>query len=472
MFARPRLTASDRVAAAMLSVLIAGALLLAAVAYSTVVRNASASLDASLLREVEAFTAAIQPASAADERSLAEVARAYLEGRTGGSGGFAPILLVQLESGRVISNSEVLLEDAPDNAALLDVRTATRGFHEISLDGVTYRTATAPVTDSQGHVTAVFQAATPTSSLDELGRSLATSFGIAAVVVFLVGAVVSRWMAKRSLSPLARMADAASRVSSASLGERIAHEGPPDELGTLADTLNSMLERLERAFDAQKHFVADASHELRTPIAVIRGNVGLLEHPKTTAEEKADALKVIDEETQRMTRMLEDLLALARTESKHRRPFQPLEVASLLGDAIGTARALDDRPFACVCEKNLWVYGDPDLLERAVLNVLRNAIEHTPSDTTVDVSCTGSRDRVLITVRDHGPGITEEDLPRVFDRFFRSRGRRATEGDGSGLGLSIVKALVEMHRGSVSVANAEGDGAVFTFDLPKTDPPE
>jgi two-component system OmpR family sensor kinase len=456
----------------MVGVLTAGVLLLATVAYLAVLRSASASLDESLLRETEAFTAAISPVSGLDGRNLAEVSRAYLSGRTGGGGGFAPILLLRLESGRVISNSETRLENAEDNAALLDPATTARGFADVRYGGETYRTATAPVTDTSGQVIAAFQAASPTSALRDLARRLAISLTLAGVSVIAIGAVVSRIAARRSLDPLRAMSDAASRISFASLETRIAYDGPHDELGTLADSLNSMLDRLERAAQAQRHFVADASHELRTPVAVIRGNVDLMMHPRTTAEEKEQALHVIDEEVDRMARLFDELLALARTDADAHKRFQPLDAATMIGEAIGKARALGGHAITSTCTNDVWTLGDPDLLDRVFVNVLRNAVDHTPEGTPIEVACRDRDERVVITVRDHGPGIAEEDLPRVFDRFYRTRGRRASTGGGSGLGLAITKSLVELHGGTITAENAAGGGALFTISLPRTPPPD
>lgn len=466
MSGRRRLTASGRVAATVTLVLAAGVLLVSLIAYASVVRTARTDLDEALVLEVDAYSAALAPVDGTDERDLAEASRAYLARRT--TAGEGPILLVRLASGRVLSNSDIRLEDAVGNDELLDPDTARRGFNDLEFQGTEYRAVTAPVLDVDGNTVAVFQAAESTERLLSFARTLALSLAGAGFAVVLVGALLSRWVARTSLAPLREMAQTATRVTHSSLGERVRYSGPPDELGALARSLNEMLDRIEQAFAEQRRFVADASHELRTPVAVMRGNLGLIEHPATTEEEKREAVRIIDEEVRRMARILDDLLALARMRAGVVREYQPLDLGTLVTEVAARAKALGERTITTTCEDDVWVSGDPDLLEQAMLNIVRNAIQHTSVGGRIDMVCKADGPRAVLTIADDGPGIPEEELNRVFDRFYRAQGPRPADSGGSGLGLAIVKGLVELHGGTVSVTNrTAGTGAVFTITLPR-----
>lgn len=466
MSGRRGLSATDRVSAAVLGVLTLGVALVATIAFTSVARALTTNLDTALLREVEAYSAAIAPLGSADTRTLRDASRAYLAGRTGTDASASMVLIVRFADGHVISNSGLPLEDAPANAKLLDADTARRAFATLSYAGARYRTASAPVYDGEGATVAVFQAAAPTDELTSVAREFALALLLASVAVVLGGFAVSRIAARRALRPLEAMAQDASRITQSSLGERVTYAGPPDELGVLADALNDMLVRLEGAFDEQHRFVADASHELRTPVAVIRGHLELLGQPWTDEAGRDEALRVISEEITRMQRILDDLLALARLQSPPGRPFQKLEVPTMLAEAAARGRALGKRRFELACEPDLWVEGDPDLLDRALQNVVRNAVEHTGDDGRITLACTREGGIVRIEIADDGPGIREEDLVRVFDRFYRSGGPRPQGSGGSGLGLAIARQLVETHGGTIAAANAEDGGAVFTIQLP------
>jgi two-component system sensor histidine kinase BaeS len=169
---------------------------------------------------------------------------------------------------------------------------------------------------------------------------------------------------------------------------------------------------------------------------------------------------------------VDDLLALARLDSRQLRPFQLLDVATLAEEAVVRARAIGGPTIVNDVPGGLWVSGDPDQLDQALLNLMRNAITHTPVAGTVTVSARVEGDNVVISIRDTGAGIRTEDLPRLFDRFYRSQGPRAATSGGSGLGLAITKRLVELHQGTIEAHNAVGGGAIFTLRLRKQSAPK
>ena len=179
---------------------------------------------------------------------------------------------------------------------------------------------------------------------------------------------------------------------------------------------------------------------------------------------------MIEAESLRMSRLLDELLSLARLEGAGH-TFQPLEVRTLMDETAARARALGNRTFTVVGPSGLWVQGNPDLLDQALLNVMRNAIAHTKDGGHIALSCSALGEYVRIAVTDDGPGIPPGELARIFDRFFRTMGPRPSDTGGAGLGLAIAKRLVDLHAGNIYAENVEGAGARFTIDLPRTPDP-
>ena len=451
----------------MAGMLVTAIALLVVLAYAVTWRTLTASLDETLSRESQAYSAAMQGAPQGD--ALTDATRAYLSGRTGGeAGGVSPILLVRLESGRVISNSEVRMEDASGN---VPTATAQPAYANVSLDGEQYRVLATPLI-SQGSKAGVFEAALALGPIQQTASNVAITLSAAGLIALAVMLPLAYFATRRALSPLSRMALDAAEVSHARPGRRIDYDGPRDELGSLADSLNSMLVRLENSFEDQRRFVADASHELRTPVAVVRGNVELLRSGSSTGASAEESLAMIESEAVRMTRLLDEMLALARLEDPDRLRFQPLDARTLVEECAARARTLGEREIARRGECDMWVDGDPDLLERALLNVVKNAVAHTSPGGRIEIACEARGPEVLISVTDDGPGIPPAELERVFDRFYRAQGTRRDDATGgAGLGLAIVRRLVELHGGSVSAENVSPHGARVTIALPRIGSP-
>ena len=378
--------------------------------------------------------------------------------------------MLSFDSGRVISNSTVRLETAAGNRAITSPIPSPE-YEDLTLDGATFRTLSIPVVGSTGARLGTFQVALSAETPKKVAAGVAAALGAAGVVVLLLGALISVWAARGALAPLTRMAADATAISLASPGKRIAYSGPHDELGTLAEALNAMLVRLEHAYDDQRRFVADASHELRTPVAVVRGNIELLRSGHSTERDAEEALAMIEAEAVRMSRLLDELLSLARLEGASR-PFQELEVRTLLEEAAARARTLGDRVITVEGPCRLWIQGDPDLLDQALVNVMRNAIAHTSDGGTIALTCAASSSVVSLIITDDGPGIPQADLGRIFDRFYRAQGRRPATSGGAGLGLAIAKRLVSIHGGVISAQNAEPTGARFIIELPRIAEPD
>lgn len=437
------------------------------IAYGITYRNLNAEVDRALVREASAYSAAVRSAPATE--ALVTATREYLSGRSGGQANLSPILMVNLVGGPTLSNSEIRLDTASGNAAFRANAPGTV-FGSVQVVDEHYRTLTVPVLASNGKRLGTFQAALADDNARIVAGGVAGALGAAGVVVIILGSVLSIWAARGSLQPLSRMAADASSISLASPGKRIAYNGPEDELGVLARALNAMLERLEHAYAEQRRFVADASHELRTPVAIMRGNIELLRSGHLSAPESHEALEMIDSESKRMARLLDELLSLARLEGAAH-TFQPLEVRTILEEGAARLRSLGDRRVTIEAPSDLWVLGDPDLLDQALLNILKNAFAHTTDGGMIALAAEWDTNRVSFVVTDDGAGIPADELDRIFDRFYRTQGPRPSDSGGAGLGLAIADRLVDLHGGTISAENSPTGGARFTITLPRIAPP-
>jgi two-component system OmpR family sensor kinase len=462
-----RLSASARVALAVTLVLAIGSLLLTGVGYLLLSRRLAADLDNTLVQESSAFAAALQTTPAQTTAELEEATRNYLSGRAGGSAGSPVILLVRFTDGKVISNSTVALEDAPENTVRIDIEHPMRRFATFTFQDEEYRVASIPLLDEQGQTIATFQAASPTSRIDLVMAALLRTLLIASLLVTIAGASLSAWVARASLGPLHQVAKTTQAITHSSLSQRVTYDGPEDDVGLMVSALNDMLDRLESAFSEQKHFTADASHELRTPLTIIRGHLELMGLEGDLTPLQQESLVLVMDELERMSRLVEDLLALARLDAGAARPFLPIDMAELAEEAVTRVRGLAPRDFAVHSSGKAVVLGDRDMLLQSLLNLLNNAIDATANGGSIVVRCMPAGDSVLVQVLDDGPGIPDSDLPRVFDRFYRARNtRRSAEAGRSGLGLTIAARLAVRHGGSLTAANHQAGGAVFTLALP------
>lgn len=319
---------------------------------------------------------------------------------------------------------------------------------------------------------------------DTIARLLliqASVFAIALLVTTSVGALIVRL----SLRPLHRVAATARQVSrlplsagTVSLPERVQVLAPRTEAGQVAGAFNHMLEHVEAALhdrkaseDRLRHFIADASHELRTPITVVRSYAEYAQRVGSELPGQVqEALTRISAESDRMGHLVEDLLLLARLDSGRQLVHEPVDMTHLVLDAVNDARVTGtDYAWQLeLPEDEMLVEGDSRSLHQVLANLLGNARSHTPPGTTITtaVSAAGDPARAVITISDDGPGIAAEMLPRVFDRFVRADTARA-HTDGSGLGLSIVAAIVAAHHGCVHATSNPGHTS-FTIELPRS----
>lgn len=285
--------------------------------------------------------------------------------------------------------------------------------------------------------------------------------------LFAASLVIGWVLSGRVLRPMAAITRTAAEIQATDLSRRIRLDGPKDELHDLADTLDTMLDRLEEAFRAQRQLIDDASHELRSPLTIIRANVdAVLASPEATQDERERAVVIVDRATTRMTRLVEDLLATARRQGSAFADTD-LDLAKVADEAVEEFAALAAARGLTIARSlapGLTMTGDHDALRRAVANLLSNAVRLSPHGGPVEVAA-GRHDGWLWTaVRDAGPGLATEDQPRVFDRFWRGEASRRDRH--TGLGLAIVRQIVESHGGRVGVFSRLGEGSTFVLWLP------
>lgn len=300
-------------------------------------------------------------------------------------------------------------------------------------------------------------------------QNLRTYSLIALAGLFVASLGIGWVLAGRVLRPVGAITRTAREIQATDLTRRIRLPGPRDELRDLADTLDSMLDRLDQAFQAQRQLIDDASHELRSPLAIIRTHLdATLTAPEATAEERGRAVAVVDRATTRMSRLVEDLLATARRDADALTDTD-VDLGAVAREA-GEESFLPDRPLHLNVQAGigLRVIGDADALRRAAGNLLSNAVRLAPTDSTVTVAAGRTGSWMWLAVADQGPGIAPDDLPRVFDRFWRGANGSSRERR-TGLGLAIVRQIVESHGGQVTAFSTLGVGSTFVMWLPAAD---
>jgi len=299
-------------------------------------------------------------------------------------------------------------------------------------------------------------------------------FGIAIPLLVLVAAISGWFLAQRSLAPVGSMANHAAEISATNLHERLP-VGGGDEFVRLAKVINDLLDRLQRSFEQQRRFMADASHELRTPTAIVRTEADVtLSREHRGESEYRDSVRIIRDASRRMARIVDDLFLLARADAGHlvlrRAPIYLEEVVD--SSARGVRHIADQKGVTLVLNELVEapVDGDADLLGRLLLNLLDNAIKHSPAGGTISVTLSRQGSDYHVSVADQGPGIPEAARERVFERFFRADEARARDESGhttgAGLGLAISRRIAELHGGTLSLVSSRPGRTEFRFSMP------
>jgi two-component system OmpR family sensor kinase len=347
-------------------------------------------------------------------------------------------------------------------STLLDAPT---GFTDVSTeDAGRLRVYSRPIIVGSRELGA-FRVADPRVPIERAQSGLRQTFLVVGALALVVSVAVGVWVATLITRPLRRMARVASEVDAGELTHRLGRVGSSVEITSLAESFDHMLDRLESAFQGQREFVSDASHELRTPLTVLRGQIELLAREGDETKRR-QTIETAVREIDHMNRLIDDMLILARAEAGDLVHPRKVELADFLHDLERDLPLFGRRDYRVEGPREGIVVADPDRLSQVVRNLVRNAVNHTEIGQPITVTATPRGDSLRFTVADSGPGIPQDQLERVFDRFYRTDSGRARDEGGSGLGLAIARAIVEAHGGRIWADVSSGEGARISFELP------
>jgi heavy metal sensor kinase len=374
--------------------------------------------------------------------------------------------------GRVLWETPAILPPALTEAAVPpSVINGRHVFETISHDaGPPVRRVWTPI-HYQGDVRYVLQAETAMRLMHNALTWLQVLLAVGSMVIFGLAWIGSQWLARQALMPIEALSDTARNVSeTSSLEPRLALDAPYVEFRRLAQVFNTMMDRLQRAFEGQRRFVTDAAHELHTPLTALKGNLEVAFAHSRTAEEYRETLIGNLAAVDRLIHLCRSLIRLAKlTGEQSQPPKQNLAIEPLLREVIGELKVLGDdrhvmiRVDACPVPA---MYGNQEQLQRVFVNLLDNALRHTGPGGTVTATLRATQSHIVLVMEDTGEGIAAEHVPHIFERFYRADLARSRESGGVGLGLAIVKEIVTSHGGDIFVESAIGKGTTFTIAFP------
>lgn len=402
----------------------------------------------------------------------------------------------QVDAGLNIDNGKLILSDSltedPENADLrkhgFTIRILTpQGkpiqefgpYHNLPVslqqpfstyintaDDTTLRIYNQSVYDNN-QVVAIVQVAQSLDDVEDVLDRLLVTLYVSVPILVIIAGMGGYFLASRALAPIDQITSTTRQISAEDLSARLNIFTTEDEVGRLTQTLNDMLARLDDSFQRERQFTNDASHELRTPLTAMQAILGVIREKRRTPEEYEQALDDLNEETDRLRTLVENLLQLARGEKQESDLFEEVNLSTLLKDLTDSLRPMAQaKNLSLVCEpsENLIISGDSDELIRLFVNLLDNAIKYTERG-GINISANHNDKNILIKVSDTGIGIRAEDIPHIFDRFYRVEESRTVRG--AGLGLAITKEIVRAHSGKFEVHSKIGQGTVFAVSLPK-----
>lgn len=366
---------------------------------------------------------------------------------------------------RIIDNGEIIYENRP--APLEDQYNTNLDTHRLVGKGVNYVLLNKKVEIGNREIFVQLGLDMKTTS-DFLGVMYQSLLGIN-IVGILISILSGIYLTKRILRPIEAISRTARNISINDLSQRIDTSGPSDELKELAKTINSMVDRLERSVEKQKQFISDASHELRTPIAVIQGYTRMLERwGKKDPAILDESIEAISIEAENMRRIFEQLLTLAQADSGHTLPeYELFSLRPLIEDTVRDFKLIaPGHRIDIISTSDNELYADRTAIQQLLRILLDNCVKYTPEEGSITINVEQKDAQTIIEVSDTGVGISAEDLPRIFDRFYRSEKSRSKKMGGTGLGLSIAKWITEIHGGTIDVSSVFGVGTTVRITLP------
>jgi heavy metal sensor kinase len=341
-------------------------------------------------------------------------------------------------------------------------------WFDVSGDDEHYRVLVVPV-GGENDVTGVLVVGQTTEEISDTLESLVRTFLVAYPLSLLTAAAIGLFLAQRALGPIDRMTRSVQRISAEDLGQRLNLNLPDDELGRLARTFDDMLARLENEFRRQRQFTADASHELRTPLTIMKGAIEVALSREREASAYRDVLQTTGDQVNGLIDLVNSLLLLARADAGQI-PIQreDVDVPLAVETALDQLRPLSDRAAVALSSAGpeVSIPADFTLFLQLLFNLLENAVKHTPTGGSVQVSWSVEPEMLQLNVADTGDGISPEHLPHIFDRFYRVDSARTSSDGGAGIGLSICRWIVESHGGAITATSEPGQGSTFTVMLP------
>ncbi len=425
-------------------------------------RNLRANLDADLVarsRQVEQFILSQPDADLARQVEQLTTGTGF-----GGQETDTTYLRVYIASGFPLPGPVLPVQEATPQE--LQRLPALSLITMSTADGVLFRMLTRKVVYND-QLLAYFQVVRSLEPVERIASRLRDTLAAGGLLAAAVAGSTAYILAHQALKPFSAIVEDSRHISADQLDLRLPTSYGVDEVSRLAYSFNSLLDRLQKAFELQRRFVADASHELRTPLTTIRGNVDVLLLDPDLKPETREALQQVSGESARMSRLVTNLLLLARADAGHRAAStRPVDLHALVLETVRQARSMSSTVSVSLArEDQVEVFGDSDQLKQVLLNLLENALKYTSDGGRVSVSVYTEGNWAKLEVRDTGIGIAPEDQQRIFDRFYRAE-RRVPGAGGSGLGLSIASWVVSAHGGRLAVESQPGLGSIFTVWLP------
>jgi signal transduction histidine kinase len=316
-------------------------------------------------------------------------------------------------------------------------------------------------------IVGVVQVGESVEALNDVDSAVETIGLIAGGIGIALALLAGFWIAESNLRPIGRVTSVAREIEASDLSRRIAAAGEPVEVQRLADTFDAMLERLQRAFEIQRNFVLDMSHEVRTPLTALKGNLDVLLLEPGLDEELRGTIIRMKGEVDRLIRLSTNLLFLAHADAGREVGKAPVELDVLCQEVFQQMRYLrSDVAFGLGRQEPVTIVGDRDLLKQTLINLADNALKYTPAGGRVSLAVYPENGRAVLSVSDTGAGIEGEQLSRIFERLERGQGRSRPAASGAGIGLSISEWIVKAHGGEIKVESTPGEGSVFTVRLP------
>jgi len=415
-------------------------------------------VDRELALEARQYQAKV--AGAPTELELQQRAQAFIADNTDVGHGPAAAYWIKFADGSVLTNTQdgalqaTIASARPPSGRPVTVSDPGRG--DLRVASISIQEGGRPIGD--------LRIAIPVGS-GAILRNLLTPLVFANAAIIGLGGLLAYLVIGGALAPIRRISSTAAGISEGDLSRRIGHRGPRDEVGQLAETFDAMLGRLQNGFEQRQAFYALASHELRTPITIVRGHLEVLRRTEQPdPEEVRETLEIALEELGRMTAEVNDMLLLGRMLLGQPGELQPLDAGSVLIEVYRRARGLAVRDWQVQVDEPAPIRANPEHLRRALLNLVTNAVHHTDEGNRIRLGCRSSGEWVLIEVADSGDGINAADLPHVFAPWYRAGEQ---EGSVGGLGLMIVREVARAHGGDVDVVSSKQSGTTFIIRLPR-----